>query len=561
MKILIQKKKIIVLICFLSVYFYGFFEGNYLVDDWTIYGMSQIDFIRSFKQAFEEFYNRPLLALFYVVDAQFLAHSFKIQYFLNILILGLSSLIILNSLKDYYVNSLIKIFAFVFLFFPIFSYTNILSPGMQISGNLSILLWSLSFHFLKKYINNLNILNYIISSVFLYLLILTYESALPLVGINIGFLVFDKGEFKKIILNLSILFLFILFGFLSQGLLLPDGSQLSRFRIDNFSFSHIFENFIINLFLLINVFFSFFDLIIITLKKNPINLFILLTISFLIFKFFKFEKYHVNLEKKKILISFIISIFLLILMHVISESKIFFFGYGNRSLASLSVILTLFLILVSENIYTNKIIKFLYIMFFSLIPLLLINVQFENYSFAKTIQYKINYAEKIISENIDQKLLDKHNQITYIYLNKFKTNEYYKTTYDLENFDLRRLSKKSNENLRGFDLNPYKICQNKTWDLFYEPYILSSIKDSKIIFFIKDDNFEIRKNFSSEIIREIKSTYSCNLLKSEYINKITYLSKFFLNNENTNTQNVRVELQKNFILSIFINLIYAIFSK
>ena len=561
MKTLIHKKEIIIFIFFISIYFYGFFEGIYLVDDWTIYSISNLDFISSFKAIHPSFYNRPLLALFFAIDSQFFAHSFKLQYSLNILILGSSSLIILSSLKDYFKNSLIKFFALIFLFFPIFSYTNILSPGMQISGNLSILLWSLSFYFLKKYLNNSNILNYFISSIFLYLLIITYESALPLVGMNIAFLIFDKNKFKKIILDLSILFFFILFGFLSQSLLLPDGSDVSRFRIDNFSVSHIIQNFFLNLFLLINTFFSFLDLIIIILKKNLINLFLLLSISFLIFKYFRVKIYHRDLQKKKILISFIISTFLLILMHVASESKIFFFGYGNRSLASLSVILTLLLILVSENIHKNKIIKFLYIMFFSLIPLLIINLQFENYNFAKNIQYKISYAEKIILENTNQKLLHNREQITYIYLDEFKSNEYYKITYDIENFDLRRLSKSLNENFRGFDLNPHKVCQKITWDLFYLDYILRSTQNSKVIYLIKNEKFKKRKGFSSEIISEIRSTYNCNIFKSEYTNKVTYLLKKFFNNESSNIQNARIELQKNLILTFFINSIYAIFSK
>ena len=197
-----------------------------------------------------------------------------------------------------------------------------------------------------------------ISSLFIYLLILTYESGLPLIGVNIAFLIFDKGKFKKIILDLLILFFFILFGFLSQSLLLPDDSQLSRIRIDNFDLVYLIKNFTINLLLLINSFFSFLDLTAIILKKNPVNLIVLFTISFLIFKYFKVKIYHLDLQKKKILISFIISTFLLIFMHVVSESKIFFFGYGNRSLASLSVILTLFLILVSENIYKIKLLNF-----------------------------------------------------------------------------------------------------------------------------------------------------------------------------------------------------------
>lgn len=248
-------------------------------------------------------------------------------------------------------------------------------------------------------------------------------------------------------------------------------------------------------------------------------------------------------------------------MHVVSESKIFFFGYGNRSLASLSVILTLFLILVSENIYKNKIIKFLFIMFFSIIPISIINIQIENYNFAKNIQYKISFAEKIILENTNQKLLDNREQITYIYLDQFKSNEYYKITYDIENFDLRRLSKRLNESFRGFDLNPHKVCQKITWDLFYKDYILRSIQNSKVIYLIKNDKFEIRKGFSSEIIGEILSTYNCNIFKSEYTIKIIYLLKKFFGYENSDIQNARIELQKNFILTFFTNLIYAFFSK
>ena len=35
MKTLIHKKEIIIFIFFISIYFYGFFEGIYLVDDWN----------------------------------------------------------------------------------------------------------------------------------------------------------------------------------------------------------------------------------------------------------------------------------------------------------------------------------------------------------------------------------------------------------------------------------------------------------------------------------------------------------------------------------------------
>jgi hypothetical protein len=247
-------------------------------------------------------------------------------------------------------------------------------------------------------------------------------------------------------------------------------------------------------------------------------------------------------------------------MHVVSEAKIFFYGYGNRSLASLSIILVLFLILVSENIHKNRIIKFLYIIFFSSIPLSIINVQFENYNFAKNIQYKIDNAEKIIFKNTDQKVLDNREQITYIYLSQFQSDEYYKISYDIENFDMRRLSKEFNKNFRGFDLNHHKVCQKITWDLFYKDYILNSIRESKVIFLIKDDKYETKKD-SSEIISEIQNSYNCDLFKSDFTNKLVYLYKLFFNDENANIQNARVELQKNFILTLFIDLVYAIFSE
>ena len=104
--------------------------------------------------------------------------------------MGSSSLIILYSLKDYFKNSLIKFFALILLFFSV-SYTNILSPGMQIS-EIYQFCFGLQVLFLKKYLRDYNILNYLISSLFIYLLILTYESGLPLIGVNIAFLIFDK---------------------------------------------------------------------------------------------------------------------------------------------------------------------------------------------------------------------------------------------------------------------------------------------------------------------------------------------------------------------------------
>ena len=80
---------------------------------------------------------------------------------------------------------------------------------MQITGNLSVFLWSLSFYFHTNFINKNKVSNFIIIKFFLLLMLLTYESALPLLALNITTIFFFKKKYiyKYLLFLISVIIL------------------------------------------------------------------------------------------------------------------------------------------------------------------------------------------------------------------------------------------------------------------------------------------------------------------------------------------------------------------
>ena len=127
---------------------------------------------------------------------------------------------------------------------------------MQITGNLSVFLWSLSFYFHAHFINNTKISILLLSN-FLLLMLLTYESALPLLALNITTIFFFKKKyiFKYLLFLISVLITGIIIQKLVLASFYPD---ISRLRIDNISANKLIFYFLGNIILLINNFYLYF---------------------------------------------------------------------------------------------------------------------------------------------------------------------------------------------------------------------------------------------------------------------------------------------------------------
>ena len=300
----IKKNLDIIIYLFIFVLFYKslFFYGDFVRDDWSIKSLYHLNFFEALKGIFGPFSNRPFAALFFAITSRF-SDEFIFYLSLNFVLIFISSYLIISSLYFINISNKIKNFYVFLTLFPLFSYSVIFSSGMQITGNLSVLIWSFSFYLQNQFITKNKFLSLIISNLFILLMLLTYESALPLLSLNIMFLFFFKRD--HIFKYFFILILTIILGTIIQKVVIgnfyPD---ISRLRIENLSFNKILFYFFGNGALLINNFFVLFQNFFSSIKNIFVNklffseyLLIIILLYFVIFN--KTQNIKKDIQDKK----------------------------------------------------------------------------------------------------------------------------------------------------------------------------------------------------------------------------------------------------------------------
>ena len=461
---------LIFFVCYKSLFLYG----DFVRDDWAIKALHDLPFVDALTQIYPPFSNRPITGIFFSFTSR-ISGSFLFYLILNFFFIIISSYIIFVSLNFLKIFNKFKILFIFLTLFPLFSYSVILSSGMQITGNLSVFLWSISFYFHTKFINSNKVSKLILSNFVLLLMLLTYESALPLLALNITTIFFFKKKyiFKYFLFLISA----IIFGIIIQKLVLasfyPD---ISRLRIEDLNINKLIFYFLGNIILLINNFYLLFQNFVPSIKEIIYNhillidyLILLFLIIFLLKKNFKIDYEIVQI---KLIYSFAISSLVLCLLFVvfihsmaISGSNIY--GYNNRALVSLSYIIPIFIILIGQVIkpktFKNILIFYIILVFTNYILILDKNIDY--------VKNRNNTVEKIISNFKHSN--QKKNYLIYIddYKNDDKFYNYF--TFVNDNFDFRhQLPSLSNDTLMGTSLNLNKYCNKVYWDSYFNEYII-----------------------------------------------------------------------------------------
>lgn len=500
----IKKNLDFIIYLFIFVLFYKslFFYGDFVRDDWSIKSLYHLNFLEALKGIFGPFSNRPFAALFFAITSRF-SDEFIFYLSLNFVLIFISSYLIISSL--YFINFSKKIKNFyVFLtLFPLFSYSVIFSSGMQITGNLSVLIWSVSFYLQNQFIKKNKFSLLIISNLFLLLMLLTYESALPLLSLNIMSLFFFKRDL--IFKYFFILILTIILGIIIQKVVIgnfyPD---ISRLRIENLSFNKILFYFFGNSVLLINNFFVLFQNFFLSIKNIFLNKllfgeYLLIIILLYVVIFNKTQNIKKDIQDKKEIILFsvtslILCFLFIVLIHTLALSGTNIYGYNNRALVSVSFILPLFLIIIGEMLKprNSKILFFFYslIVFTNFILILDKNVKY--------VKYRNSTIKTIVSEyrgNTDRK-----NYLLFIDHHGDKDKIYQKVTFINDNFDYRHLLEiESKSSLMGTSINKNKYCNKTFWDNYFKTYVEKWFNKNNNIYIIDPKNSDFKFNLFNDL--------------------------------------------------------------
>lgn len=529
----IKKNLDIIIYLFIFVLFYKslFFYGDFVRDDWSIKSLYHLNFFEALKGIFGPFSNRPFAALFFAITSRF-SDEFIFYLSLNFVLIFISSYLIISSLYFINISNKIKNFYVFLTLFPLFSYSVIFSSGMQITGNLSVLIWSFSFYLQNQFITKNKFLSLIISNLFILLMLLTYESALPLLSLNIMFLFFFKRD--HIFKYFFILILTIILGTIIQKVVIgnfyPD---ISRLRIENLSFNKILFYFFGNGALLINNFFVLFQNFFSSIKNIFVNklffseyLLIIILLYFVIFNKTQNIKKDIQ-DKKKIILfsvtSLILCFLFIVLIHTLALSGTNIYGYNNRALISVSFILPLFLIIIGETLKprNSKILYFFYILivFTNYILILDKNVEY--------VKYRNSTIKTIISEYKGN--TDKKNYVLFIDHYGHKDRIYQKVTFINDNFDYRHLLEiESKGSLMGTSINNNKYCNKTFWDNYFKTYVKKWFNKNNNIYIVDPKNSDFKFNLFNdlnEVWLYLDKNLKCEIQPSTQENINIYLKK------------------------------------
>lgn len=478
--------------------------------------------------------NRPLSCVYHTFLTR-LPSIFQFYFFFTLL---LYIFFIFNVVKifDFIIDDIfLKKLFITFLIFPFFSYTVLYSPAMQSMGVFALVLWSISLLLLKQFITNNSKTYLFFSYLFILLMLLTYESPAPLLGLSIFFPLFFKKKIKLFYINfLIIIFLCILMLFM-QKVIFPKifNVDLSRVKLDVNEYKKIAYLIFINLGLTINIIFFSVEIALkalLNLFKN-INYLTLVQISLIIFIFYKnfyFRNFYKKNKNNKYFLLIIFSVFFSVIflnaaMHALANTGLDFTQYNNRALVSVSFIFSLTIVFVYKlvNFNNRKLFNFILICLFS-VPIVNF-IYFQNNLIKERFDAKYIYNEFLHSKNSEFKT----NNISFI-TNESKDDVDYILSYN--SFDYFHYLQK---NLLVIFLTEQKFCNINYYDEYINiPYLLNSDNNISVYNFkkfpynhthvIQIKNADSIK-FRDEISKIIKCNYKISNFMSKELNKKVYV--------------------------------------
>jgi hypothetical protein len=401
---------LLIIIVYLPIFIFGYFIQD---DIGIINSLPNKSFFDAANYICFVNNNRPFSCIYHAAITR-LPSVFQFYFFLA---LSFYILFILNIIKifDFIIDSIYlkKLYA-IFLIFPFFSYTTLYSPVMQSMGVFSLLLWSISLFFLKKFIKDNFKINLFLSYFFLLLMFLLYESPLPLLAVSIFFPLYFNNKIKLFYFNIFIIFLIVIFVVSIQKFLIPEiyDIDLSRIKLNFYDYKKIIFILSVNLVLTLNIFFYSIEIFL----RIVVDLFgdlnyLLLTQSFVILIIFHNiiykEKSHKKYKNNKFLIVssliFILLIFLNALMHALADTGLDFIKYNNRALVSLSFIFAFFCIIICKFVSFNKNLLFTTVFTF-LFSIFVVNFFYFQSNLIAERLHATQFNKKFQNFSLDKKL-------------------------------------------------------------------------------------------------------------------------------------------------------------
>ena len=521
---------LLIILGYLPIFIFGYF----IQDDFGIVSLHYREPIDALKYICTVNNNRPLSCVYHTFLNR-LPSIFQFYFFFTLL---LYIFFILNVIKifDFIIDDIfLKKLFITFLIFPFFSYTVLYSPAMQSMGVFALVLWSISLLLLKQFITNNSKTYLFFSYLFILLMLLTYESPAPLLGLSIFFPLFFNKKIKLFYINFFIIiFLCILILFM-QKVFFPKifNVDLSRLKIDVNAYKKITYLIFINLVLTINIIFFSVEIALkafSNLLKN-INYLTLLQISLIIFIFYK-NFYYRNFYKKNknnkyllliLSLVFFSVIFLNAAMHALANTGLEFIQYNNRALVSLSFIYSLTIVLVYKlfNFNNRKLFNFILICLFS-VPIVNF-IYFQNNLIKERFDAKHIYNEFLHSKKSEFKA----NNINFI-LSESKDDVDYILSYNsLDYFNYLE------KNFLIIFLTANKFCNINYYDEYINiPYLRNSDNNISVYNFekfpygfthvIQMKNVDSIR-FRDEISKTIKCNHKISNFMSKELNKKVYL--------------------------------------
>jgi hypothetical protein len=513
--------------------------GYFIQDDYTILGLTDLNFFDAVKAICHVNNNRPLSCFYHAL----LSRLFPIYqvYFLFSLSLYFIFIYIVFRIYDFILDDIyIKKLFLAFLIFPFFSYTIIYSPGMQSMGIVSLIFWAISLLFLKRYIYKSFFLDLFLSYFFLVILFLIYESAAPLLGISLFFPLFFKNKKKIFFINIIMTFLVLVLIYILQKEIFPNlfNQDLSRIKLGLQDYKKIIYLISINLLLTVNILAHSLELFVRSLYNIFIsfNLILLLQLSLIIFFF------YLSIDNKKkiksirnyrfLSISLVSIIFVFILnalMHSMANTGLEFTQYNNRALVSISCIFSLSVVFFYKSgVLRSKFLSnFFYIILFTILSV--------NFFFFQNNLIKERFLAKELLRD-SKELINKNYLLDKKY--KYNINFFIYNRSDVEeilsynSLDFFRVIEKT-ENNRNFFLNENKFCNFDYYDLYIKiPYLneehrlnLFNYSNKKLTIFEENIKYNDFRNNLENIIQckfKVISDESSRIIK-----KKVYLDKRF----------------------------------
>lgn len=433
--------------------------------------------------------NRPLSCVYFGLLTR-LFPNFQIYFLFIYLIYSLFIYIILKVFDFLILDNVVKKIFITFLIFPFFSYTILYSPAMQGIGALSLLLWSISILYLKKYLIEQKKINLFLSFFFIIILFLVYESSAPLLGISFFFpLLFNK--IKAFVINFVVIILLLIFVYYLQKIIFPIifDIDLSRIKLSISDFKQIFLLILINTALLLNIIFYSLEIFIRNIYFNTlsfnINFYIqLISLLFIVFLSFRAKPLNIITLKKQNSIlqnyTFVLMIlsvcFLTILMHVLANTGIEFLKYNNRALTSLSFLFA-FISLISFYIFGQKKRNLMIVINFISFFIFIFNfLTFQNNMIKENFVQKNIVNEAFVNEELFQKKM----------IFTIIKNEHNRSLLSYNSLNMIAKIKQNNPILKNYifrNINKFKFCNKSYWNEYIKEAYFEKNFTFDIIFF------------------------------------------------------------------------------